>query len=52
LVPVESAFLAGAEQQVVDDVVHSRKYGRDWYGGSQEIIRQWWPQDLSDADPL
>ena len=38
--------LDGAETLVLDGVTHSRRYGRDWYGGSREIVRRWWPQSL------
>jgi pimeloyl-ACP methyl ester carboxylesterase len=45
IIPVACARLAGAEDLIVDGVAHSRKVGRDWYGGSKPIIRSWWPGD-------
>jgi len=49
LVPVESAGLAGSERRILENVVHSRRFGADWYGGSKSIIRRWWPQEVVDA---
>lgn len=43
IVPVSCAQLDGAETLVLDGVAHSRRYGRDWYGASSEIVRRWWP---------
>lgn len=42
IVPVSAAGLDGAEALVLEGVVHSRKYGRNWYGGSKAVIRNWW----------
>ena len=46
IIPLSCARLDGAETLVLDGVTHSRRYGRDWYGGSREIVRRWWPQSL------
>jgi pimeloyl-ACP methyl ester carboxylesterase len=48
-VPVSCAALAGAQNLVLAGVVHSRKHGSAWYGGSKSIIRRWWPPELNDA---
>lgn len=42
MVPVQSALLDGAETKVLEGIAHSRKLGRNWYGGSKAIIRRWW----------
>jgi len=44
VVPLSSAHLDGAETIVLQGVSHSRKYGRDWYGASREIVQRWWPE--------
>lgn len=49
LVPVQCARLNGAETIVMEGVAHSRRFGRDWYGGSKAIIRGWWPKGDTDA---
>lgn len=49
VVPLESAYLDGAERLTLEDVAHSSKYGRDWYGHSKAIIRRWWPAGLTHA---
>jgi len=49
IIPLSSASLDGAETIVLNGVTHSRKYGRDWYGGSEAIIRRWWPRDWPDG---
>jgi pimeloyl-ACP methyl ester carboxylesterase len=49
MVPVSCAGLDGADATILPRVVHSRKLGRGWYGGSRDIIRRWWPQELNDA---
>ena len=46
-VPVESASLDGAEALVLEGVVHSLKFGRNWYG-EPGIIRRWWPGGRED----
>jgi pimeloyl-ACP methyl ester carboxylesterase len=43
-VPTQSARLDEAETLVLDDVVHSLKHGREWYGGSPAIVSRWWPR--------
>lgn len=48
VIPIDAAHLPGAENRILDNVVHSRKHGANWYLGSKAIIRQWWPQDVSD----
>jgi pimeloyl-ACP methyl ester carboxylesterase len=50
VVPVECAALDGAETIILDGIAHSRKYGRNWYGGSKAIIRKWWPEGVGHAD--
>ena len=42
VVPIECAGLEGAENLVLDGIAHSRKYGKNWYGGSASIIQKWW----------
>lgn len=49
LVPVQCARLDGAKTTVMEGVAHSRKLGRDWYGGSKAIIRGWWPRGDANA---
>lgn len=49
IVPVAAARLDGAETLVLEDVAHSRKYGRNWYGGSRAVIRSWWHSRSPDA---
>jgi pimeloyl-ACP methyl ester carboxylesterase len=44
IVPLSCAQLPGAETIVLEGVAHSRKYGRDWYGASRQIVRRWWPR--------
>ncbi len=44
VVPLESASLTGVDNLVLDDVAHSRKFYRNWYGSSAQIIRRWWPE--------
>jgi pimeloyl-ACP methyl ester carboxylesterase len=47
IVPVAAARLDGTETRVLEGVAHSRKYSRNWYGGSKQVIRSWWkPGDL------
>ena len=46
MVPMSSAKLDGAESIVLEGVSHSRKYGREWYGGSRAIVQRWWPRSL------
>jgi pimeloyl-ACP methyl ester carboxylesterase len=48
-VPVPSARLEGAETVVLEGIAHSRKFARDWYGGSAAVIRRWWPERAGDA---
>jgi pimeloyl-ACP methyl ester carboxylesterase len=52
-VPLSSAGLEGVETLILDGIVHSAKAGRNWYGGSQAIVRRWWPAgpDQSVAAP-
>lgn len=45
-VPLSCMSLDGAESVVLEGVGHSLRTSRDWYGGSEEIIRRWWPQEL------
>ena len=42
LVPVDAAFLPGAESLVLDRIVHGQFGGSPWYG-STEAIDIWWP---------
>jgi pimeloyl-ACP methyl ester carboxylesterase len=49
MVPVDCALLEGAERLVLEGVEHSRKVGRNWYGGSKAIIRRWWPDGVTRA---
>jgi hypothetical protein len=42
LVPVDAAFLPGAESLVLDRIVHGQFGGSPWYGSS-EAIDVWWP---------
>jgi pimeloyl-ACP methyl ester carboxylesterase len=49
MVPVQSALLDGAETKVLEGIAHSRKLGRNWYGGSKAIIRHWWFTGGPDA---
>lgn len=49
LVPLSCASLDSAETVILNGVAHSRKFGRDWYGGSKAIIRRWWTTEGSDA---
>jgi len=49
IIPLSCAQLDGAETVVLEGVTHSRKYGRDWYGASREIVRRWWPQASPDS---
>jgi pimeloyl-ACP methyl ester carboxylesterase len=44
VIPVGAARLNGAELLILEGVAHSRKFSRNWYGGSKGIIRHWWPQ--------
>lgn len=46
-VPLGCMSLDGAETVTLEGVGHSLRTSRDWYGGSEEIIRRWWPEDLS-----
>jgi alpha-beta hydrolase superfamily lysophospholipase len=41
-VPISAAHLNGAETLILEGIAHSRKYGRNWYGGSKSAIRSWW----------
>ncbi len=49
VVPVRCARLDGAENIVLDDVGHSGEFGSHWYGGSEAIIRLWWPREVVRA---
>lgn len=49
VVPVRCARLDGAENVVLDDVGHSGEFGSHWYGGSEAIIRLWWPREVVRA---
>jgi len=49
IVPIAAARLDGAETLVLQGVAHSRRYGRDWYGGSKRAIRRWWQSGSPDA---
>lgn len=49
IVPVHCAELDGADNCILDGVAHSRKVAINWYGGSQDIIRRWWPDEVSGA---
>jgi hypothetical protein len=49
VVPVDSQKLEGAETMVLHNVHHSLRVSRQWYGGSKEIIRQWWPKGPHDG---
>ena len=51
VVPIESALLAGSETIVLDDLYHSRYFGR-WYGSDRETVERWWPQGLRVAADL
>jgi len=48
IVPLSAAQLDGVETLVLDGVTHSRRYGPDWYGGSRDIVRRWWPAGQED----
>jgi pimeloyl-ACP methyl ester carboxylesterase len=48
-VPLGCMTLDGAETVTLDGVGHSLRTSRDWYGGSVDIIRRWWPQRMQDA---
>jgi pimeloyl-ACP methyl ester carboxylesterase len=48
IVPVDCALLEGAEPLVLDGVAHSRRVGREWYGGAKALIRRWWPDGTSN----
>ena len=50
IIPLSSAQLDGAQTVVLDGVTHSRRYGRDWYGASREIVRRWWPKPPPGRD--
>lgn len=50
IVPISAAGLDGADPLVLEGVAHSRKYGRNWYGSSKEIVRRWWRPRRADAD--
>lgn len=49
IVPVSAAGLDGADTLVLEGIAHSRKYGRNWYGGSKATIRAWWQFGGLDA---
>lgn len=49
MVPVQCAHLDGAETVILENVAHSRKVARNWYGGSAAILRRWWPAGGTDA---
>ncbi len=51
IVPVEAALLPGSEHLVLDDVHHSRRFGK-WYGSNREAVEQWWPGGLRAQDDL
>ncbi len=46
-VPLDCIKLDGAETVTLEGVGHSVKTARDWYGGSTDIIRRWWPEELT-----
>jgi pimeloyl-ACP methyl ester carboxylesterase len=48
IVPVDCALLEGAEALVLDGVAHSRRIGREWYGGDRALMRRWWPDGIGD----
>lgn len=50
MVPLCCTGLAGVEPLVLDGVAHSAKIGRNWYGGSKQIIRRWWDDRGSHGD--
>jgi hypothetical protein len=50
IVPVRCATLEGAEQITLAGVGHSLKTGSNWYAGSLDRIRDWWPAGASDGD--
>jgi pimeloyl-ACP methyl ester carboxylesterase len=43
VIPVANAQLEGAQQVILDGIAHGRRTSADWYAGSQEIVRRWWP---------
>ena len=45
IVPVQSALLPGSRHLVLDDLYHSRSFGR-WYGSDRETVERWWPEEL------
>ena len=49
IVPVAAGQLDGAETLILEGVAHSRKYDRNWYGGSRAVIRRWWLPRTVDA---
>ncbi len=51
VVPVKSALLPGSETLVLDDLYHSRYYGR-WYGSDREAVERWWPEELRAGSSL
>ncbi|MGD8793945.1 MAG: hypothetical protein PVF47_15440 [Anaerolineae bacterium] len=50
IVPVRCTTLEGAEQLTLEGVGHSLKTGRNWYAGSRDRIRDWWPAGAGDGD--
>ena len=48
-VPLGCMTLGGAETVTLDGVGHSLRTSRGWYGGSEAIIRRWWPEGMQDA---
>lgn len=49
IVPLSAARLDGAETLILESIAHSRKYGRNWYGGSKATVRMWWSPRSLDA---
>ena len=43
VVPVANAQLEGAQQVILDGIAHGRRTNADWYAGSRDILRRWWP---------
>ena len=50
VVPVRCATLEGAEHLTLEGVGHSFKTGSNWYAGSMDRIRNWWPAGEEHGD--
>ncbi len=49
IVPAESAHLDGAENIVLEGVLHDPSMGRPWYGNTR-AVREWWARARGTAD--